>query len=162
MNTRLRKVIYSVTAAMLLGFSQGIAVESFGYDGSAMKQRRTENFDAVVKELQLTPAQEQQIAEQKNREKEQVLGLREKMRAVRIELSRELDKESVDNAKVASLVAEMKELIGQRIENKINGIIAMKSILTPEQFRVLNEKNRKSGYHRKSGLQEKDKEGGAP
>jgi len=121
---------------------------------------RQENFDAVFKELNLSPQQEQKIAQQKKQEREQDQALRQKMAAVRSQLKQELDLPVPDKAKVYTLIAEMKELMGKRMEQRVERIFSLKEILTPEQLKLLNQKTGQFKF-KKEGGHEKNSRNGA-
>jgi Spy/CpxP family protein refolding chaperone len=121
---------------------------------------REKKPDDVFKELKLSPEQQQKIADQRNQEKEQAKELKEKMAATRNRLKQELDQPVPDKAKVYALIAEMKELMGKSLEQKVEQIFSLKEILTPEQLKLLNQK--KEGFKLKKGdRREKNSRNGA-
>lgn len=61
------------------------------------------------------------------------------MRAQRIELKKELEKPDTDMNKINAVINEIKNLTGQQLELRVNSILATKQILTPEQFKKLQE-----------------------
>jgi Spy/CpxP family protein refolding chaperone len=138
MKRKLRQFCYSM--ALVLFFTSVASAQPFCQRFKRTDKARTAVFDNTIQELNLSPEQKQQITEQKNKEKEEALALKEKLSATRAALSKELEKENIDRAKINALISEMKELIGKRIENKIKGVLSLKEILTPEQFRILHDK----------------------
>ena len=140
MKTLLRQLGYSIAIALAVSLSLAPVTNSFGQESEQKGKMRGERFEAMVKELNLTPEQQLQIASLKNKEKESGVDLMQKMKDCRMRLSQELDKGSIDKAKVYSNIAEMKELIGKRIEQRVDRIIALKEILTPEQFKAFSAK----------------------
>ena len=122
--------------------------------GQRQQRPDKDGFEEIIKELGLTPEQQQKLTEQRKDEKIQAEQLRQRMQDARDALSRELDKDQPDRRKVRALIREMKAVIGARLENKVDGILAMKSILTPEQMKILNEKTKvfdgkRGGFHDK-------------
>jgi Spy/CpxP family protein refolding chaperone len=144
MNRLSKKWIRVMAISAMCAVSLLQANRSFAQDRQEHGKKHEEIFENIIKELNLSPEQQQRIAAQKAKEKEGSAVLREQMKNLRDELGKELEKEVTDKGKVDALVAQMKELTGKRMENKIEGILSLKEILTPEQFKALNEKTRKS------------------
>lgn len=140
MNKQLKQFCCSIIVLCVAFFSQAAAAKAFSQEYKENSKSREEIIDTIVKDLHLNAQQEQLIAAQREQEKKGSLELREKMKTLRVELSQELEKKNTDKTKVYSLIAEMKELIGKRIEKKVEGILSLKEILTPEQFKLLNSK----------------------
>ncbi|HNQ51089.1 MAG TPA: periplasmic heavy metal sensor [Candidatus Omnitrophota bacterium] len=120
-------------------------------DQSKREQKWNARFAGISAELGLSAEQQQAMASQHSQERKQSYELRQKTKAVRLQITEELNKEKTDTAKVNALVAELKALTGQRIDQQIQGIMELKKILTPEQFNALNEKRRQDGSRRKRG-----------
>jgi Spy/CpxP family protein refolding chaperone len=127
---------------LVLSFAPLALAQQASREYEQKKKAREAMFDTIVKDLALSPEQQQQITDQRHKETEKSQELRQKIKAVRTELSQELDKEVIDRAKVYSLISELKELYGNRLEKKVEGILSLKDILTPAQFRALNEKTK--------------------
>jgi len=106
-------------------------------------RKMEEKFDKLTEELGLTPEQETELKQQRSQFKAQKKELWGKIRAKKKELKEELEKPDVDRAKVDKIIGEIKDLTGQKLEARVNKIISMKSILTPEQFKKLKEKMEK-------------------
>jgi Spy/CpxP family protein refolding chaperone len=151
MNIRLKKFCYILTVVLVLCFTSVASAEWFHQDLEKGQKAREEKFDNIAKELNLSPEQQQQIANQRSKEKEQAQELRQKITAKRSELSSELDKQAPDRAKVYALISEMKELIGKRMEQRAEGVLLLKQILTPEQFKALNEKTKPFQFKKEAG-----------
>ncbi|MFH1622767.1 MAG: periplasmic heavy metal sensor [Candidatus Omnitrophota bacterium] len=106
-----------------------------GKIGQGKKMRA--NF---IEELNLTPEQQEQLKTQRSANKEDHKQLREKLRAKREELRQELEKQEINKEKVYSIIAEIKVLTGEELEQRVERIISMKEVLTPEQYQQLQEK----------------------
>ena len=143
MNRRLRQITCSLAVIAALFFTSIAYAQSFKERFWKKGQAAPETSDTIIKELKLSPQQEQQITEQRNKQKQQSEEFGQKFKASRDELSSELNKEAPDKAKVQALVSEMKEIMGKRIEQRVEKILLLKEILTPEQFKQLNEKTRR-------------------
>ena len=147
MNALPKFLKYSTTAVMILIFTSMACAQLPEGAQSKMGKGWGDQFNEVIKELNLTPKQQQAITQQRTQEKAQSQEMRQKIKVVRDQITQELNKQATDTAKVNSLVSQLKELTGQRIEHQINGIIALKKILTPEQFKMLNEKTDHGKMH---------------
>jgi Spy/CpxP family protein refolding chaperone len=140
MYTRLKQVWLGIGMGVLvLGMPLLVSAETSTHDLEKTGKGREALFEKTIKELNLTPQQQERIAAQKKKEKEDSVENRARMKELRDQLRVELDKPSVDKARIHSLTSGMKVLAGKRIEKKVEGILALKEILTPEQFKALNE-----------------------
>jgi Spy/CpxP family protein refolding chaperone len=137
----------SVAATMIFVFTAMACAQLPEADHTKMGKSWDERFNEIIKELNITPAQQQAISQERAQEKAKALELRQQLKSVREEITRELDQEATDTSKVNSLVAQMKELTGNRIEQQVQGIMSLKKILTPAQFKALSEKSK---HHEKS------------
>jgi Spy/CpxP family protein refolding chaperone len=151
MNTKSRDMRYIMAVVLVLCFNSMALAQSQGRELGKRGVARQENFDAIFKELNLSPQQEQKISDQRNQEKEQSQALRQKMAEVRSQLKQELDQPVPDKVKVYSLIADMKELIGKRMEQRVERIFSLKEILTPKQFKLLNQKMGQFNFKKEGG-----------
>ncbi|MDD5730808.1 MAG: periplasmic heavy metal sensor [Candidatus Omnitrophica bacterium] len=108
--------------------------------------RRNYKMDDVMKTLNLSPEQKEKIQKQREDNKQAWSQLNEKLRAKRLELKQELEKPAVDKNRIDAVIGELKTLTGEQLELRVNTILSMKQILTPEQFQKLQEK--KSAEHK--------------
>jgi len=108
-----------------------------------------------MKKLNLSPEQKELITKQQDINKEKGKELRDKMQTKRLELKQELEKSEVDTNKVSAIIAEIKTLTGEQLDLRVNSILAMKQILTPEQFKKLQDT--KEGKREKGKTKEKHK-----
>jgi Spy/CpxP family protein refolding chaperone len=105
-----------------------------------MDKEFEEKFNAVIKELNLTAEQQEAITKQRSEDKANFEAMRKKNHELREAIRKELDGENTDMDKLSQLVSQTKELASQRIDGQIKGVLAMKKILTPEQFKLLSSK----------------------
>jgi len=142
MKTRLRKIfVYTVVIAMLFLSSAAYAEHTCGYSGGK-EGHKEKMFDSLVEELGITPEQEAQIKKQRSDHKATGKELRKQLRTKHQELKTELEKGTTNEGKINALVAEVKTLMGTKLEQRVKSILFMKEILTPEQFAKLQEKKR--------------------
>ncbi|MCX6339433.1 MAG: periplasmic heavy metal sensor [Candidatus Aureabacteria bacterium] len=95
-------------------------------------------FQEQLKELNLTPAQTEQIKKQRQANMSAMRELKQALKTKHSELLEELDKQQPDKGKIESVTSELKRLEAQRIDQKVKNILQMKETLTPEQFKKLS------------------------
>jgi Spy/CpxP family protein refolding chaperone len=150
---RMRKVSKNIAEAVMiiLVFTSAALAQLPDSDQVAREKDREARFNEIVKELNLTPEQKQAMTQQRSEERSRSGELRQKIRSLRDQITKELDKEVSDKAALDLLVGQLKELTAQRIEHQIGEIIALKQILTPDQFKKLNEMREKDKKSHKQG-----------
>jgi len=104
------------------------------------QHKRGDKHEWMVKQLGLTEEQQEQMREHRREQMERQRALWEETRAKREELADELQKTKINEARIRELADQLKDLAGQGIDSRIEGILTMKSILTPEQFEQFHEK----------------------
>jgi Spy/CpxP family protein refolding chaperone len=114
------------------------------------QQRGDGQKGSIFKELNLTSEQQKKLAENRNAQREEMAKLHTAIKEKQTKLQEELKNPAVTRAIVEPLVNEIKSLGAQLIENRINGIFAVKEILTPEQF-VKFEQMTEKGHKNKKG-----------
>jgi len=148
MNKKYRKVI--ICAVMLGLFFSGTSAYAWSFhrdsekDGKYMEKK----MYRLVEELGLTPEQEEQFKSFKSEQREARKALREESRSKRAELREELEKVDTDRAKVDSIVVEIKDLMGQKLDGMIKGVLSMKEVFTPAQYEKFKNK---IGKHKDKG-----------
>ena len=143
MRTKLRKVFaYTMVITMLFLFSAAYAEYSYGYS-EGKEGHREKMFEGLVEELGITPEQQAEIKKERSDHKATGKELRKQLRAKHQELKTELEKNTTDAGKINTLVAEIKTLMGTKLEQRVKSVLFMKETLTPEQFTKLREKKEK-------------------
>ncbi|MCM8756469.1 MAG: Spy/CpxP family protein refolding chaperone [Candidatus Omnitrophica bacterium] len=97
-------------------------------------------WEEVISQLNLTPEQKDKISKLREDRQRALRELREQFRNKRTQLKEELDKDSIDKVKVERIVSDIKDLMGKMLDKRIEEIIAIRNILSLEQFRLLNER----------------------
>ncbi len=110
--------------------------DSFGFRGEK-KRPEVENF---IKELGLTPEQQDKIKAEREKFHQEQRALREDISSKRKELAKEIERTDLDKAKISSLVSGLKQLEGKSIEQRVGRILSIREYLTPEQFKKFQEK----------------------
>lgn len=150
MENKLTKVItvLAVLGLMLTGpvaYAESKGDNSEG--GAGWKHGEGKEF---FKELNLTPEQKEKLKVQREAKKESNQALRDQLKTKMQALHEEIAKPGTTRAGVNELVSEVSALKGQMFSQKIDGIFAMREVLTPEQFSKMQE-HRKEKMKGKSG-----------
>jgi Spy/CpxP family protein refolding chaperone len=103
------------------------------------KQHNDKQREGILKELNLTPEQQQKLEENRKAQREDMAKLHQAIKEEHAKLQEELKNPGVTRSTVEPLVNEIKSLQAQLIDHRINGIFAVKEILTPEQFVKFNQ-----------------------
>lgn len=147
----MNKNIGRVLAVLVAGTM--VFLQTFGYAGETgnaeqYTAQKEAHFKKMSEELQLTPGQKEQLAKEREEFASKSKDLREKIQTARTGLKAELEKPVPDKAKVNSLVAEIKGMVGQQIQNRVDKVMAMKQILTPEQFSKMSASMKEHKQHK--------------
>lgn len=103
------------------------------------EQKREEKFKEMREKLGLTADQEAKLKAHKESHKAEARNLHEGMRAKRDALRQELEKPAVDESRVRALHNEIKALDAGLSDHRLKGILEVRKILTPEQFKKFHE-----------------------
>ena len=123
------KVISIGLAVVLLTVSV-----AFAKDEVKSHQRGGGGKERVIKELNLTEVQQKQLEANRKAQSQERGKLRAAIGEKQKQLQEALKNPAVTKAAVEPLANEIKSLQAQLIDMRINGIFAVKEILTPEQF----------------------------
>ncbi|UCC95273.1 MAG: periplasmic heavy metal sensor [Candidatus Omnitrophota bacterium] len=144
MDTHFRRIMVAVGILALLSVPSVTYAQSF--EGGQEKQDRREyrgRKDTLFQDLGLSLQQQEEMRRHRQEHHERAKDLHRILRDTRKKLGDELDKAGSDEATINSLVAEMKELEAQMIDSRVQGVLEIKEILTPEQFQTFQEKTKK-------------------
>ncbi|MDD5216594.1 MAG: periplasmic heavy metal sensor [Candidatus Omnitrophica bacterium] len=139
-----RQMIWVALLGVALVSTPAYAFEGWGENGKDGKGKFHQKREAMMKkmtaDLGLTEAQQKQIEDQhasmKQRQEEIFKGIETK----RSELRAELDKPELDRARIDQLTNELSAFSAQKVKNRVEGILEIRTILTPEQFKQLHQK----------------------
>ncbi len=97
----------------------------------------------MKKELGLTAEQDKQLKDGRDAHRAEAKALHDAMRAKKDELTAALAKPGATKAQVEPIVNELKALQAQMTDKRVDGIFAVKAVLTPEQFAKLENMKEK-------------------
>jgi Spy/CpxP family protein refolding chaperone len=128
-----------------------------GPRGEGGPQGRSPNkekfFEKIVEELDLTAQQQEALRQQRAEHRDKIKALMENLGSKKMALCTELEKEQIDKEKIDGIVNEIKPLLGQQIELRVEDTLAMKEILTAEQYQKFHKfVKKKKGGHGKRGF----------
>lgn len=133
-----------------------------GEDYSGCREGR-KGKETCMQKLDLTAEQERELMEQRCAHKEEIKGVKAALKEKRAALREELQKDKIDKKRIGAIKEEVKTLMGKQLDCRIDSVLAMKEILTPEQFNKLESfKAGKKGKRRFFGRifgHKKQKEG---
>jgi Spy/CpxP family protein refolding chaperone len=159
MKTKMIKIMV-VAAAVAMVLSAAGAYAGEGWGGQKSEADMKKHFDKMAEDLNLTSEQKAALEKQREETGPKMKALREKQSAAREQMKAELDKAAPDKAALAAIVEDLKNLTGEQLQMKIDKVLAMKKVLTPEQSAkmkgIMDEK--KKEFKGKHG----DKEGKEP
>ena len=105
-------------------------------DRHAMMEKRMEK---IQEQLGLSEEQRAKIKEHRKKHFAETKELHEQIRGKMEELRKELQKADFDEGKVRAIHSDIKTLRMKEEENRLEGIIEMRKILTPEQYKKFTE-----------------------
>lgn len=112
------------------------------------KARMEDRIERMHKELGLTPEQQQKLKSHRASKMKMRQTIRQKMRSKRQALKKELQKPNYDRQKVNALHSEIKQLMNKSHDERLNGIIYVREILTPAQYDAFIKKKERFKQNR--------------
>ncbi|MFH1800104.1 MAG: hypothetical protein ABH891_04560 [Candidatus Omnitrophota bacterium] len=143
MKNKLAKIVAVFTVVGLMSAGPVAYAVSGEDDSKSHKSSHRGEGKEFMKELNLTPEQREKLLEQRNDPAKQgsYKAIHEQLKTKTQALYAAIAKPGATRADVSELIDEVNVLTGQMFSQKIDGIFAMKEILTPEQFAKMQEKH---------------------
>jgi len=151
MKTKMRLiVVMAVISVFIAGsvFAMGPGACSDEGNKACFKDKK----ESFKKELNLTAEQDKMLTEAKTAHRTEMETLMKAVKAKREELRNAIAKPGITRQNLEPIIADMKALEAQMVDHRVNGILKVKSILSPEQFQKLEkmkegrQKGRKNGH----------------
>lgn len=137
----MKKMMMVMVATVIGLFITGSVFAWGGHGGYGKDSKDSPRAKAMKeemkKELGITPEQEKLLDAQREACSKEGDTFRKDMKSKKDELKDAISKPGVTRAQVEPIVAELKALEAQKIDRRVNSILAIKAILTPEQFAKL-------------------------
>ncbi len=142
MNARLRQVIYSLGIVGVMLLTSNVYSQPQGDNVNRheeMREKMKARMLAVFKQLDLTPEQEEQLKAHRNNHREQSGEFWKSLRAKKEAIRNELQKEELNMEEIYKIHDELKGLLSEKADHRLEGILEVRKILTAEQFRKFSE-----------------------
>ena len=134
MKNKLMKIVAVLMVTGLMAAGPVAYAEYEGDNPEGGKGYKHGEGKEFMKELNLTPEQKEKLKAQREAKKENNKATREQLKTKMQALHEEITKPGTTRADVNELVGEVSALKGQMFSQRIDGVFAMKEILTPAQF----------------------------
>lgn len=161
------KIIRVGALAGVLILTQGIP--AFAQDDGPREDRRAEfrakmeqKIERMHDELGLTPEQKEKLKAHRESKMQNRRAFKEKIRAKRQALRDELQKPDFDRQKVKALHNDIKQLMNQGADERLESIMYVRDVLTPEQYKAFNEKKEEFKDRRGGKWRDKGSRGDRP
>ncbi len=142
MNVRLRQVIYSLGIVGVMLLSSNVYSQPQGNQFNRheeMREKMKARMLEVFKQLDLTPEQEKQLKAHRNNHRGQAREFRESLRAKKEAIRNQLQNEELNIVEIYKIHNELKGLLSNKADHRLEGILEVRKILTAEQFRKFCE-----------------------
>ena len=116
---------------------------------------RKEKGQEIFAQLNLTEEQKQQLKKNRSNHREKMKASFEQMRSYKQALRQELMKAELDMGKINQIQSQTKALQGQMADERLESILEVRKVLTPEQFAQFSASLGKVRAERFSGKYEK-------
>lgn len=134
----MKKTIQTVYWTFFL--STVLLVPVFAQDNTVAGKQTADNenrHEAEVNRLNLSAEQKEKIKALRQDQKQQMTELRQSLKEARLKLKEQLDNPEVTRESIAPLANDIKNILAKMVDQRVEGIFAAKSILTPDQFSQL-------------------------
>jgi len=133
--TKFRNFLFSFMglcflAALPLAYAQ----DAQGPDGGALKAHMEKHIQEIFNQLGLTDDQKKQLETNKKQHREEMGKIHQEMEADEASIRAELMKAQLDMPKITEINNSIKALKSKIEDDKLASILAVRAILTPEQF----------------------------
>jgi Spy/CpxP family protein refolding chaperone len=137
----LKMIVLAVFCASALCSTSALAdSDSKDHKKSEWREKMDAKKEEIFKDLNLTDEQKEALKanKEKNREARKTLSqaMRDKMKLMR----EELQKDNLDMGKINQIQADLKSAQAQMLDQRLEGILEVRKILTLEQFKKFSDK----------------------
>jgi len=140
-----------ITCLFFLSAVSVSANEGKEHDKKEWKEKRAKMFD----QLDLSEEQRQALKAHRKNHRDSMKGLREQIKTKRQEYRKSLSDLTIDEATLTAANNEVKKLTNTMADHRLKGILEVRKILTPEQYKKFNEikekHKKKHKNHKKNG-----------
>ena len=108
--------------------------EISAHEGSFHKGQMDKHIQEIYNQLDLTDAQKAQLDANKAQHRAKMDNIRKSMKINKEELRAELMKSQLNMLKISAIHEKTKAILSQMEDEKLDSILAVRNLLTPEQF----------------------------
>ena len=141
-------IALALTVFVTVGYAEWGSNSKPCNEGEEGQRKGKGRHEEIAKMLNLTPEQEELTSQHRKQHRKKMKEISQALKEKRKALYQELEKYDGDQAKIASLAAEVKALLAKKVDSRVESILAMKQILTPEQFEKLQTDVKKKAGQR--------------
>jgi Spy/CpxP family protein refolding chaperone len=145
-----RGLLSAMVFAMALAFGSQAALAGQG-DGHGGPQAG-EMLEKFANELKLTAEQREKLKAHQKKQQEEVVALFKNMAEKQKALKDELEKKDSSKGRLDVLAEDITEIHGKLVRHRIAGVLAVKKILTPQQFDEFLKRARDFQAKRQKGM----------
>lgn len=143
--------IIPLVIVIILALSSPV-VYAYPKEGSSPQKKtssgeREARRQALYRELNVNDEQKRLLEENRKRHKEEAGAMFDEMKKKRSLMKEELHKDGLDMAKIGEINNELKQLQARMLDHRLDRILEVRKILTPEQFKkFLAKTGQRKGY----------------
>lgn len=129
-----------------LFLSAALLIPAFAQDSASAGKPTADSasrYEEAVNRLNLSAEQKEKIKALRQTQKQQMMELRQSLKEARAKLKEHLDNPEATRESVAPLADNIKNILAKMVDQRVEGILAVKSVLTPEQFSQLQQSRQK-------------------
>ncbi len=143
--------VSALSVSVTYAQTDGKEVRSENSSGKKMETRRQE----IYKDLNLNDEQKKLLEENRNKRKERTKDLTNEIKAKREALRQELQKDQLNMEAINKINDDLKTTQAQMMDYRLEGILEVRKILTPEQFKKFMNKTDQRADHFKNAHKER-------
>ena len=111
-------------------------------DWPKLCQVSRDEMKAIYEQLNLSSEQKQSLEDNRKKNHVRIKEMMERISELRLELTQELEKSQLDATKIDQIKDELNQLQSELTDLKLEGIMEVRDILTPEQYNLFQELTR--------------------
>ncbi len=156
MKTNIKTV---VTVIVVATFIAGNAFAGTGCGFPGQRDKGLKAKDAITRELNLSTDQQNRLEQERTTHREAMETLRSTLKEKKRELRDATAKPDITRQQVEPILTQIKKLQSDMTDKRVDGIFAVKGILSPEQFAKLQsmkEERMQAGHKKRDGKERRE------
>lgn len=135
-----KNIVYSAIIGTMVLVPLSLSARSFGEERLMCAREHKEKKGGLLEQLQLTPQQQEILMKRRKEQKDARQQMSRQIREKRAALHEEIGKPQSDMTKIEYLTQDIKKLQGQQLDERVDELMELKRVLTPQQYQKLQEK----------------------